>query len=277
MDVFVFGYPGSLGGADTELWHVLRLWRKHGLDVGVIPTWKANNEWRRQCDDLGLTTFQIEGPHEFEKVPKLAGATVVSFCNGVFLREAKFLRQLGCRLVWVNCMTWMFAAERRFYSEHGPFDAYAFQSEFQRSQLLPELKQFGVTDRQCFHVPGAFDPDEFPFAPRPHARDEIFTVGRLARPDVDKWSEETWEIYGAIPFSPVHARIMGWAPRIARKIGGPPPWAEVLRPCEETAQEFYASLHCLMAANGGARENWPRVGLEAMASGVPLVVDNAWG
>ena len=33
----------------------------------------------------------------------------------------------------------------------------------------------------------------------------------------------------------------------------------------------------LLGLNGGARENWPRVGLEAMAAGVPLVCENRWG
>ena len=32
-----------------------------------------------------------------------------------------------------------------------------------------------------------------------------------------------------------------------------------------------------MQAGGGAVENWPRVGLEAMAAGVPLVVENRGG
>jgi glycosyltransferase involved in cell wall biosynthesis len=29
--------------------------------------------------------------------------------------------------------------------------------------------------------------------------------------------------------------------------------------------------------NGGAMENWPRVGLEAMAAGVPIVTEKRWG
>jgi len=33
----------------------------------------------------------------------------------------------------------------------------------------------------------------------------------------------------------------------------------------------------MLSINGGARENWPRIGLEAMAAGVPLVVQNQWG
>ena len=32
-----------------------------------------------------------------------------------------------------------------------------------------------------------------------------------------------------------------------------------------------------MPVNGGARENWPRAGLEAFASGVPVVAQNQWG
>ncbi len=32
-----------------------------------------------------------------------------------------------------------------------------------------------------------------------------------------------------------------------------------------------------MPVNGGARENWPRVGLEAMAAGVAVVAQNEWG
>ncbi len=33
----------------------------------------------------------------------------------------------------------------------------------------------------------------------------------------------------------------------------------------------------MVGLNGSARENWPRIGLEAMAAGVPLVCQNAWG
>jgi glycosyltransferase involved in cell wall biosynthesis len=33
----------------------------------------------------------------------------------------------------------------------------------------------------------------------------------------------------------------------------------------------------MLGLNGGARENWPRIGLESMAAGVPLVCQNLWG
>jgi len=35
--------------------------------------------------------------------------------------------------------------------------------------------------------------------------------------------------------------------------------------------QYFAMLHCLLPVNGGARENWPRAGLEAFAAGCPVV------
>jgi len=32
----------------------------------------------------------------------------------------------------------------------------------------------------------------------------------------------------------------------------------------------------MLPVNGGARENWPRAGLEAFAAGVPVVAQNDW-
>jgi hypothetical protein len=64
---------------------------------------------------------------------------------------------------------------------------------------------------------------------------------------------------------------------LEQKVGAPPSSAECLPVCTESAQTFFGSLHCMLQVNGGAAENWPRSGLEAMASGVPIVAENRWG
>lgn len=52
---------------------------------------------------------------------------------------------------------------------------------------------------ECGHlIRGPFDLDEFEFAIRPHAPREVFVVGRMARPDTDKWSSNSWPIDSAI-------------------------------------------------------------------------------
>lgn len=275
--IFVMGYPSAVGGADTELWHVLKLWRSRGLEVTLIPTWNTLPYWRGRCDALGVRTCEVEGPGALSTVAGLAGSTVVSFCNDQFLRYAGTLRELSCRLAWAGCMTWPFTAEELHYQRHGPFDAYVFQSYFQRECLMPTLARYGVSSPQCYLIRGALDAGEFPFRPKLHATGEEFVVGRISRPDPSKFHLDTWELFASIPYRPLKVRVMGWSEQVEAKLGPPPAWAEVLAPSAEPTDQFLRSLHCLVQINGGSKENWPRVGLEALASGTPLVVEHAWG
>ena len=108
------------------------------------------------------------------------------------------------------------------------------------------------------------------------APDSTFIIGRISRPDPDKYSSNTWPIYARIPY-PVRARMMAWDDRVEQKLGCRPDWSDCLRANAEPAAEFLGKLHCMVQINGGAGENWPRSGLEAMATGVPVVVQNQWG
>jgi hypothetical protein len=276
MRLFVFGYPGDLGGACTELWHTVKLWRQFDLPVSLIPTWQCDGGWRERVEDLGCETVQAS-PGDLDRIEELPGSIVVSFCNAAFLECAKELRELGCHLVWVNCMTWLFDAERRFNRQCGPFDAYMFQSEFQRAALEPELKELGYTPEKGHLIRGAFDFGEWEFRPRPHGPNDAFVVGRCARPDNDKWSSNTWPICERIQYANKRALMLGMDDRTHEKLGTPPPWADCLKPMAIPTHQFFANLHCLLPVNGGARENWPRAGLEAMAAGVPIVAQKEWG
>ena len=273
--LFVVGYPGDVGGANTECWHTVRLWRRFGVHVTFLPTWKPNEKWQARLHQIGCRTVQTN-PDDLANVPGLRGGTVVSFCNSNFLRHAERFRALGCRIIWVGCMTWLFSEERRHYRRHGPFDRYVFQSEYQQCELRPQLAKFGVKPDQCHRIRGAFFWDEFPFMPLPHEPKTPFVIGRLSRAARDKYSKNTWPIYRRIPH-PVKARLMAWNRQVEKKLGRPPEWAECLPAGAETPQQFFAKLHCMVQVNGGAGENWPRCGLEAMASGVPVVAQNQWG
>ena len=280
MRIFLSGYPSDVGGACTECWHTLLLWRRGGLDVTALPTSPVTPAWRAKLDGIGVRTVEGSGVRGqgagLDSVPGLAGSPVVSFCNSNFLTAADRFRDLGCRIVWVGCMNWLFAEERRHYRRRGPFDAYVFQSEHQRDHLQPQLAECGVRPEQCHLIRGAFCCDEFPFRPLPHAPGTPLVIGRISRAAKDKYSRRTWPIYAAIPH-PIKARVMAWDKRIEKKLGRPPEWAECLSAGAETSAEFLAKLHCMVQVNGGTGENWPRSGLEAMATGVPVVVENRWG
>ena len=274
--VFVMGYPGDVGGAGAECWHAVKLWRRSGLRVTLVPMGPANARWRARLDRIGCATVETS-PETLGDVPGLAGATVVAVCNEHFLRNASTLRDLGCRLVWAGCMCWLFDAERRHYRARGPFDAYVFQSEYQRKCLAGELALLGVPEDRFHLVRGALDMKEIPFAPRARADGEPFTIGRLSRADPAKFSVQTWEVLRRVAVWPKRARVLGWSDKVQAKLGAPPEWAEVLPPGAEPATQFLQSLHAMVQINGGAQENWPRSGLEAMAAGVPVVVQNQWG
>lgn len=275
--IYVIGYPSAVGGANTELWHTVKLWRRYGLPVIMIPTWRAMPEWRRPLKRIGVKIQERVG-HE---LPVPEGATCVAWCNEHFERIAHQLQVRGCRLIYVPCMSYLTGTLINHHAKHGPYDRYVFQSHSQYETLLPQLAPFGVSAKRCRLIRGAFDPAEFPYHPR---RQAGLIVGRLSRPDLAKFHRETWRVYGRVRrrIPETQVRIMGWGPKLVQHCGEPPGWAEVLKRDTESTPKFLRSLHVMaqmgdLAAGPRSLENWPRVGLEAMAAGVPIVADRRGG
>jgi hypothetical protein len=52
--VFIAGYPGDIGGADTECWHTAKLWRRFGLDVTFLPTSRPAGKWHAWLEETGF-------------------------------------------------------------------------------------------------------------------------------------------------------------------------------------------------------------------------------
>ena len=277
MHIFFLGYPGNMGGANTECWHTAKLWRSAGIDVTFIPTWGRDPHWEERLAAIGCPTVHAGNADNLVSVPGFAGSIVVAMCNSHVMNARGVLRDLDCRLVWANCMTFLFDNEIAAFRRHGPAEAYVFQSEFQRAELEKVLPAFGYTPEHGRVIRGALSFDELLFCPRPHPPTEDFYIGKLARPDLDKWSSNHWRILERVPYAGRRAMAMGWTLSLTRKCGPPPAWAETFTPQQLTIADFLGRCHAIVGLNGGARENWPRVGLEAMAAGVPLVCQNLWG
>lgn len=291
--IFVAGYPSSIGGANTELWHTLKLWRSHGVEVTCLALWEEPDpHWRRKVDGIGCRTT-VGALEDIPQIDGLAGSIVVAFCNSFFLESLRAFDKLRCRVVWVGCMTWQFPDEKLWTRVCGMLDAYVFQSDYQKAQLAPQIESLckmgkhPFTPERLHRIPGAFDATEFAFRPRERPAEGPFVIGRLSRsigrpalkPAVEKYPRDLWRQYEQIKelVPELEARVMGWCGGIEEHCGVPPDWVTCLGDGSETPQEFFAQCHVLVPGIGACAENWPRVGLEAMAAGVPLVVEHKGG
>jgi glycosyltransferase involved in cell wall biosynthesis len=70
---------------------------------------------------------------------------------------------------------------------------------------------------------------------------------------------------------------MAWDKDIEFACGTPPSYAKCLPADSLLSRDFMSQIDLLICPNWAAIENWPRVGLEAMHSGVPILADDAGG
>lgn len=289
-EIWVAGYPGLVGGADTELDHNIDLWREFGSDVHLVPMpWRQPDgtlatptqpadRMRELCDRRGCTTH-LWRPDIFK------GKVVVSFCNGGFLEALPEIAAEGkpSKTIWFNCMTWLFPKEIEAH-RLGLIDIFGFQSRYQRDRLVPELSRHNpVTEltgyRPYFSLNNAGQSLVWSY----RAPDEYFGQGRISRSDAAKFPEDLWKIFGQVTAPrPVKTFVLGWSEKVREKCGEPHarcPWLDYLLwgMGGTSAKDFYARLHVLIHKTGGSRENWPRVVIESFAAGVVPIVEHDYG
>ena len=63
MRLFFIGYPGEMGGANTEAWHTIQLWRQYGVDVHLIPTWGSDPVWQAKLFVITKSGLLLSGKH----------------------------------------------------------------------------------------------------------------------------------------------------------------------------------------------------------------------
>jgi hypothetical protein len=277
MHVTLLGCPLPVGGANVEAGHTALLWRQSGIEVTIVPTWSIDpdNPWSERLRTAGCRIVE-SSPDNLQAVPGLAGGIVVSFANHHVCEAWDALQSLGCKVVWSPCMTYWQPHERLAFRKAMPA-AVHFQSLFQHSQLAPWLLEHGCLDDRHWLIHSALDISQFPY--RPAKLGSTFRIGRLARPDRLKWNRSMFGIVAAVRERNVPAEplMMGWNRATENKCGVAPPWAKGFAPDCMTSHHFLSDCHALLCLNGGEQENWPRVGLEAMASGVPIVAEARWG
>lgn len=271
--LFVYGFPGLYGGAATELHHQIILWRKIGAEVHLIPTDHGfrNEPLFSEMLDRGVV---IHEAHDFKAIR--SGDPVLGFCNEAFLARLPEICQRSTHTVFINCMTWLFNLEKRRMAE-GLIGTFLYQNVDVRDEHERALRKINPDPSIRFLTfRPYFEADAFPFVE--DRSDTTFGVGRISRQDADKFSAQTLQIYEGF-VAPVLKRglFLGFDARSEEKVGKPFDWIRVARDQREVSQQSFYRACDIVLQPTETTENWPRVGLEAMASGSVLIVDNRGG
>jgi glycosyltransferase involved in cell wall biosynthesis len=269
-EVWVAGFPSAYGGADTELDHLIDLLRDYDVDVNLVPMFGAEEAMKESAIARGCRIHAYSDD-------VFRGRTVLSYCNGHFLDKLPAIVGAGrpAQVVWFNCMTTLFDAEKRAH-HNGYIDVFGFVSAFQERCLAPRLAEIRPFRK-------------FPYRPYFNARrvewryrewDGCYKVGRISRDDGAKFAPDTWRIFDRVLVPSALKKkvyILGYGPNAARKIGPAPPgldwrtWAGN----EIPATELYRTIDTMIHKTGGSRESYCRVLVEAYAHGVvPIVEDD---
>jgi hypothetical protein len=271
--VVMLGMPRECGGANTESGHTAMLWKRRGWDVTVISTSPEppDNPWPIRLQNMGCHVYL--DPRT--TVHLLKDQICVAFCVQAAVTNWPNIQAKGNKLVWSPAMTYHVSYEHQTFSKCPP-TAIHFQSDYQKEQLWPDYEKWGVS--QYAKIYGAFDDRAFPY--QYQTRQKRFVIGKLSRPCRTKWPTELFTIVEELRRKHhVRAELLAqaWCEDLEARLGKPPEWAHCYDTNHIKPSDFMGECHALMCLNGGDIENWPRVGLEAMASGVPIVAENAGG
>ncbi|MEM6258480.1 MAG: glycosyltransferase [Planctomycetota bacterium] len=266
-------------GANTELHHQIILWRSMGLTVHLIPgdAGYRNEPLYPEMIERGVI---IHEANQFDIITP--GSPVLGFCNDRFLARIDEILLYSHNTVFVNCMTWLFEQEKVRHHE-GKIAAFLYQNEqvcHKNAALLREINPDRNIQYQTFKP--YFDAKAFPFIDAGQRiagrQGKLFVLGRISRQDGDKFSANTLPIWEAIE-TPGQKRgvMLGFGLESEQKIGKPSKWIMTYNNQTELSQQDFYKQADVIVQPMDTTENWPRIGLEAMASGSVLIVDNRGG
>ena len=271
-EIWVGGYPSFFGGADTELLHMIDLWRMNDVDVNLVPMPGCDENMKIHMTSIGAKTHQFKPDIFKDKI-------VVSLCNGNFLSALPEIMEKGKprATVWFNCMTWTFPNEVNAH-KNGWLNYHGFVSNYQKDWLLKPLNEVRPVNELVGYKP-YFNPSnpaqqiEFQY----NKPEKWFSLGRISRDDGNKYSDDMWNIFYKV-CTPRHKKvfILGYGPNAHSKTGPAPmglDWQTWL-PNAVPVKQVYQRLHAIIHKTGGSRESYCRIVPEAYAYGVPIITED---
>lgn len=262
--MYIFGWPGFIGGADTKLAHLLSLLHQD-LSITVVPNddyRMEEKQWTRFLDKLGIRYCLLD------QLPAKLKGFALAMSNDRFFSDkvAHRAKAKGLKIVWSSEMMWHHDGELKAVRD-GVIDKVLYVSELQKKHLAE-----GYRDLPWAITGNYINPSFFPFKER---RNQTFAIGRLSRPAPEKYPEDFPVFYECLQLPETRFRVMAWSEELKQKYR----WHQfdqrwdLLESEQETQIEFLHSLDLFVYPLGRFfKESWGRSTVEAMLTGcVPLV------
>lgn len=270
--LFIVGFPGLYGGAATELNSQIVLWNKSfpEIELNIIPTMQ-NSQNEPLHDNMVGIGVKIHGCRDYSMISH--EDAVINFCSSEFLNDLDLINLQTKRVMWVNCMTFLFPKEKEQASK-GLISHYLYQRDGVLKDHKRWLEVLGAKGEFMTFAP-FFDDTNLEFSVKEQERVHI---GRISRQDADKFSINTLHIYEYIVSPKMkQGHFLGFDQRSESKIGKPHDWIKTYKDHREfSVSKFYDQVDFVVQPTD-TTENLPRIGFEAQYSGKPLVVDNRGG
>jgi glycosyltransferase involved in cell wall biosynthesis len=273
MNIYIFQWISELGGADTRLKDLLKLFGSvKEFKVTCIPNDDVRFLEKHNIDFLLDNNINFES---FKTLPKKLDGIALSFCNFRLFSEKSKINQIkdsGLKFVWSNDMMWHTEDEMQAL-KNKMIDAYLYTSEFHKNKMQNEFTK----NSKEFIIPNYFDVDSYTYHER--QQKDTFTIGKHSRPDNLKFSDDFPLFYHNLNLKNPKYRVMGMPDNFKQRFmwyNFNSKW-ELLKPNQEITSNFLNSLDTYMYnSHEMFIENQSRAIIEAALNGLPIIAPNKY-
>jgi len=273
MNIYIFQWISELGGADTRLKDLLKLFGSiKDFKVTCIPNDDFRVLEKHNIDFLLDNNIDIE---TYKSLPKKLNGIALSFCNFRLFSEKWRLDQIknsGLKFIWSNDMMWHTEHEEEAL-KNKMIDAYLYTSKFHKEKMKNEFTE----NSKEFIIPNYFDANSYCYYERKFKN--IFTIGKHSRPDNLKFSDDFPLFYHNLDLKNPKYRVMGISDNFKTRFlwyKFDSKW-DLLKPNQEITSNFLNSLDVYVYnSHQMFIENQSRAIIEAALNGLPIIAPNKY-
>jgi len=274
MDLYFFQWVSDLGGADTRLKDLIKLFSSfENIRLFSIP----NDDFRlKEKHNIDFFKKYNVTFLSWQDLPDKIEGVGLSFCNFRIFSEPwriKKIKDSGLKFIWSNDMMWHTAEEMSAVNSK-MIDMYLYTSEFHKSKMHNKSIE---NNSKSFIIENYFDKSSYNFFDRNDK--DFISLGKHSRPDYFKFSDDFPNFYKNLNLKNPKYKVMGITEDFKERFSYfkfDSNW-ELLKANEKPTEDFLNSLDLyIYNSHPSFIENQSRAIIEALLNGLPVIAPNQY-